>query len=245
MRDIADYANKYTEPGFEEYKVFYRRKKLMEIIEAYQPKRILEIGCGSEPLFQYVENVEFTVIEPSQIFYNHALELARKNEKVTCINGFFEDITSELDHRYDMIICASLLHEVEQPDKLLDKIATLCNKDTVVHINVPNANSMHRLLGKEMGILANVHDKSENNKAFQQNNVFDIESLHNIVLKKGFEVIESGSYFLKPFSHAQMYEIIQKEILDEKVLEGLYQLGKHMPDFGSEIYVNCKLKTVK
>lgn len=78
MRDIKNYSEKYSLHSFEEYKVQYRRKKLLEIIKAYHPKSILEIGCGNEPLFQYVEDVHFTVVEPSADFYDNAVHLSKK-----------------------------------------------------------------------------------------------------------------------------------------------------------------------
>lgn len=46
----------------------------------------------------------------------------------------------------------------------------------------------------------------------------------------------------KPFSHKQMYAMVEKRIIDEAVMDGLYELGNHMPEYGSEIYVNCKVK---
>lgn len=245
MRDIKDYSKKYSEQGFEQYKVLYRRKKILEIIETYHPDKVLEIGCGLEPLFQFVKDVHFTIIEPAQEFYEHAVSLVGGAIRVECMQGFFEEMVPELSDDYDMIICSSLLHEVEKPDRLLKAMMKVCNKDTVVHINVPNANSMHRLLGKEMSILTDVHDMSENNKNFQQNNVFDRDSLKRIASENGFDIIESGSFFVKPFSHAQMYEMMQSGIVNEKVLDGLYALGEYMPEFGSEMYINCRLKAVE
>ena len=242
MRDIEDYAEKYTENGFEEYKVLYRRKKLIEMIKGWRPKSILEIGCGMDPLFQYVDNAKFTIVELSQLFCDNAADLMRMRHihNAECIQGYFEEIASGLSKEYDLIICSSLLHEVEKPGSLIKAIENTCNSDTIVHVNVPNAYSLHRLLGKEMGILDDVHEMSENNIDFQQNNVFDKYSLEKIVNENGLEVIESGGYFMKPFSHKQMNEMMQKKVIDEKVLDGLYELGKCMPEFCSEIYVNCK-----
>lgn len=54
MRDINDYTKNYNIASFEDYKVIYRRKKVLEIMQKYKPKRILEIGCGMEPLFNYI-----------------------------------------------------------------------------------------------------------------------------------------------------------------------------------------------
>lgn len=245
MRDIESYSEKYSVGGFEEWKVFYRRRKLLEIIEAYRPKKILEIGCGYEPLFQYVQNAEFTVVEASTEFYENAVKLSENSaKKVKIIRGFFEDVVQggELSTDYDMIICASLLHEVEHPKALLEAIVSVCNSDTVVNIIVPNANSMHRLLGKAMGILADVHDMSESNVSFQQNTVFDKNSLTKMVTDCGFEVVEDGAFFVKPFSHKQMHEMVRGGILNREVLDGLYILGDYMAEYASELYVNCRIK---
>lgn len=244
MRDMTDYSGRYLLPGFEEYKVLYRRRKILEIVEAEKPTNILEIGCGYEPLFQYVKDVSFTVVEPADAFYERAAMLAQDeaSDRVKCIHGFFEEKIDELTDDFDMIICSSLLHEVEYPDRLLQAIAKCADQHTIVHINVPNANSMHRLLGQAIGMLSDIHDKSEGNIAFQQNNVFDMESLEKIVINNGLNVLERGSFFVKPFSHAQMYEMMKQGILNDQVLDGLYQLGEVMPAFGSEIYVNCRLK---
>ena len=39
MRDIENYADRYVVQGFESYKVQYRRRKILEIIKKYQPKK--------------------------------------------------------------------------------------------------------------------------------------------------------------------------------------------------------------
>ena len=47
---------------------------------------------------------------------------------------------------------------------------------------------------------------------------------------------------MKPFTHSQMYEMMCKSIIDEKVLDGLYEMTEYMPEMGSEIYVNVRRK---
>lgn len=242
MRNIVEYTGKYLLPGFEDYKVLYRRKKIIEILEREKAENVLEIGCGMEPLFQFMKNIRFTVVEPSDVFYDNAKVLAENEERVRCIHGFFEDTVSALSENYDMIICSGLLHEVEFPERILQAIVRCSSENTVVHINVPNANSIHRRLGKAMGMLSDVHDMSRANMVMQQHNVFDMGRLEKLLANNGLAVIEKGGYFVKPFSHAQMYEMIKKGILDDKVLDGLYRLGEELPEFGSEIFVNCRLQ---
>lgn len=241
MRDIENYTKRYGDSGFEEILVKYRRKLVLEQIGRYKPVRILEIGCGYEPLFQYVHESEFTCVEPSKVFYENAISLSCDFSNVQIIQGFFEEIAGTLKSDYDMIICSGLLHEVEKPDILLECIKKVCNHDTVVHINVPNADSMHRLLALESGYIKNVHDMSARNHELQQHSVFDMKSLTEFVEREGFRVMDSGSYFVKPFTHAQMERSLSEGILTEKILDGLYGMEKYMPGLGCEIYVNCKV----
>ena len=245
-RDIIDYEKNYSNAvcGFEKYKVFYRKRKIVEIIEQYSPQSILEIGCGMEPLFCYVKgDQKFTIVEPAEKFCENAKQLSVENKNVTCIKGFFEEEADRLcETSFDMVICSSLLHEVKQPEKLLNAIKKVCNSKTVIHINVPNMFSIHRLLGVEMGIISDIFEASDCNRQFQQNTNFDIAKLKTMMETNGLKVIEEGSFFVKPFSHKQMEDMVEKHIIDETVLDGLYKLTEYMPQFGSEIYVNCIIK---
>lgn len=113
--------------------------------------------------------------------------------------------------------------------------------ETIVHINVPNANSFHRVLAKGMGLMDDVHDFSDRNLQMQQHKVFDMESLKAEVENAGFTVCDCGSYFVKPFTHSQMYRMMEEGIIDEKTLDGLYAISGGFNEYGSEIYVNVKL----
>lgn len=105
--------------NFEDYQVKYRKKKLVEILEKYKPQHILEIGCGMKPIFQdYVDEnggVWYTVVEPSQYFYDNAVKLSESNNRIKCIHDCFgknEASVEKLGNQFDFIICSSLLHEM-------------------------------------------------------------------------------------------------------------------------------------
>lgn len=126
---------------------------------------------------------------------------------------------------------------------LLQSIARVCRqKYTVVHLNVPNAFSLHRLLAKKMGLVSDVHQLSNTNQKFQQHTVFDIESLKNLVESEGFMIVDFGSILLKPFTHSQMQKIVDVGIIDSEVLDALDAVcSSQLQGFGSEIYINMKL----
>lgn len=244
MRDIEKYTADYNQPNFEDYQIIYRRKKILEILNRYKPERILEIGCGMEPLFQYIEfNYDvYTIVEPSKMFCDNAEKLAEGNARINCYNEYFASSEKLKKEQFDFIICAGLLHELEEPIAFLKEVAAICNEQTIFHVNVPNAHSLHRLLAKGMGLIGDEHDMSERNKLYQQHNVYDADLLSDSIKRTGFMELERGTYFIKPFTHTQMYQMIMQKIIDESILDGLYELGKVLEEFGSEIYINAKVR---
>ena len=125
-RNIEQYAEDYMHHDFESVMVKYRRKNVLKSLNKFNPKRILEIGCGSESIFNYYNQYdEFTVIEPSPQFCDIALKSPKCTSKVEIINGFLEEKVNLLEKRYDFIICSCLLHEVKNPLEFLEKIKVL------------------------------------------------------------------------------------------------------------------------
>ncbi len=243
-RDIADYSQKYldNEYSFEKYQVHYRRKKVLEQIDLYKHDHIVEIGCGMEPLFEYFHDFDsMVVVEPSTVFFENAAEKAKAYKNVSLINEFFENAHIDTNQA-DLILISSLLHEVPDAEKFLNSVRQKCKYETVVHINVPNACSFHRLLAYKSGLIAAPEEFSSMQIKLQQNRIFDLGSLANLVSSADFEVIDSGSYFIKPFTHLQMKALLDTKIIDEKILEGFYDMVEYLPELGSEIFVDIRLK---
>ncbi len=249
MRDIDDYAAKYADEPCEKYQVFYRRKHILQIMERYKHRTILEAGCGLEPLFPFIDHYEKAVIvEPAEVFVDNLKQdivKHRAQDKVSYIHGFLENETDRLmqmNVKFDYIIISSLLHELDEPHVFLAAVKRLCSENTVVHINVPNAKSVHRLLAQEMDLITDIYELSELQVKMQRRRVYDLESLSEAVESQGFEIIESGSYLPKFLSSVQMEEMLNKEIISEKIFHGLDQIGRYMPEYGSEIYVQARRK---
>ena len=198
-----------------------------------------------EPLFLFYKDfTKYVIAEPCSLFFENAQQLVERDSinAVICYNDFLENIETELlDYEFDYIICSSLLHEVENPRQLLQNIFNLCIKDkTIIHINVPNMNSFHRLLAKESGLIKDEYDKSQNNILLQQHTNFDMNMLKSMVQDAGFKIINSGSYFIKPFTHSQMEHLMDIGLLTNEILDGLYSMQKYMPNLGSEIFIEAK-----
>lgn len=250
MKD-SDRINQYQEHylnqyGFEAVMVKYRRKLVMERMAAIKPKTVVEVGCGCELLYQHYLQVagkveRWIIVEPGHVF--HDIAAASNLPNLEVIHGFFEDATQQVKELLpmppEMIVISGLLHEVASPIKLLGAARSIMGERSVLHANVPNATSLHRLLAKSLGLIGNVKELSARNTKLMQFKVYDSNSLRYDIEAAGLAPIEKGGYFIKPFTHEQM-ELVAAQI-GEAVLDGLYSLGKELPDLASEIYIEARI----
>ena len=245
MIDIQDYSQKYlgqyADAAFETTLVRLRRQCVLESVSRYPHASILEVGCGIEPLFQFVDDAAFTIVEPSPEFASCAR--ARTGERnVTVIEAYLESAAASLaEHSFDFIVVSSLLHEVRDPVALLAAVRSLCDAETTVHVNVPNVRSFHRLLALEMGLIQDLFEQSETERRFQRHTRFDSERLEALLRGNGFRILDSAGYFIKPFTHAQMDALIQSGVSSPAMINGLDRMIRYMPDMGCEIYANVRL----
>ena len=241
-RDLVDYQRAYEASDFEPVQARMRKRMLLELFARWQPKRILEVGCGSDALFAHHRGFErWCIVEPAAGFAEKAREQAGGNPRLHIVEALMEDAATPLaGERFDCIVLSGLLHEVPNAARVLAAVRPLCEPSTRVHVNVPNARSLHRLLALEMGLIEDVHQLSYNQLRLQQPRTFDIDSLSALCTDSGFEVTEQGSYFIKPYAHRQMAQLQDIGLLDERMLGGLYGLARHLPNMGSEIFVHLR-----
>lgn len=247
MRDIMDYVEKYANEPFEADMVEIRRKTVIEQCLRFNHENILEIGCGLNPFFlSFKDYKKMVIVEPGSLFAENAKELARKEALVIeVISGSLEEkieIITSLGVAFDFVIMSSVLHEIDDPSSMLSAVRSICSKNTVMHINVPNANSLHRLIAIEAGMIDDVHEQSEQMIKMQRRRTYDMELLKEEVNKAGYDILDEGSYFIKPFTHSQMQKCLDEGIIDERVILGLERVIKYMPEYGAGIYVNVRVK---
>jgi SAM-dependent methyltransferase len=245
--DIERHAKSYIEElskshSLESVLSNMRKKQVILSINKYKHNNILEIGCGLNPLYPYVDGWKsYTIVEPGNEFLDALKGINLYN--VNIYNGFLEDVYEELlENDFDYIFLSGVLNQVPNLQIFLKAINQLCKSDTVIHINVPNAYSFHRLLALEMGYINNIFEKSQANTRHQVKWVFDKDSLYKVVQNSGFEVLDFGTYFIKLFTNEQMEKVIDLGIFEKDLLQGLENMVKYLPDMGSEMFVNIRLK---
>jgi len=248
MKSLDSYVNSYLDDyEFESVMVRYRRQLIVERLKYYAPKVVIEIGCGAE--LQYEEWLRlggpelecWITVEPADHFFHLAQRKMLPNFHV--IKSLFENaaslLLSKLPRPPDLVLASGLLHEVRSPHGLLFSIREVMGRQTKLHVNVPNSESLHRRLARSMGLISDTKSMSERNVRLFQDRVYDRSSLNLELSSAGLRVCQEGGIFIKPFTHSQM-EIITPE-LGLPVLDGLFSLGKELPDIASEIWAEAVL----
>ena len=245
MRDLKQYQQDYLKLSFEEHHVRARKRILLEQFRQKKPSHVIEIGCGLDPLGAHLdEKIHYTLIEPASEFYHSAMTKLEGIPNVLAINSTFEQSNLEDLISADFVVVSCLLHELQDRGKFLRKLSALFSMledNAVCHINVPNANSLHRKLAVKMGLVDKVDTPSETQTRMQQSGiVYDLKTLSAEMSEYGFKPIADGGILLKPFTHDQMFRILEKGILQPSVVMGLEELGAEMKEISSEIWVNFR-----
>ncbi|MFK8137250.1 MAG: class I SAM-dependent methyltransferase [Bdellovibrionales bacterium] len=242
MRDFNSYSTEYKNLDFENKQVLYRKKFELELIEKIQAKKILEIGCGLLPIYKFLEDFDrIEIIEPCKEFFEAIENDKERPGNIRVFSQTLEEVDKNKISAPDLVLVSSVLHEVEEPRFFLEKLRNLLPSGTKILINVPNAESLHRKLAKSMGLIGKTSELSITNQKMQQFRVYDEASLVKELSAAGFKTLNTETIFVKPFTHKQMEQMLKFKIIDESVLDGLYDLAKQLTGIGSEICNYCEV----
>ena len=232
------------------------KKKLEEISNFYEPKNdydyintmlafkifqkqlhgksVLEIGCADGAMTELLVQEAFilAVVEPSTNYCN----IIKNIKGVRNIyNGFLEDIQNPL--QYDIVLCASLIHHIEEPNQFLNSIKKFLKPSGVVLATVPHVKSLHRRIGVKMGLLSSEYGDSERNVRFAQFGRYDMEKFQKLFEHNRYSILESYGYMIKPFSS----DIMEKIGLNEKQVQAMFEIGKEFQEISSQLYIKATI----
>jgi 2-polyprenyl-3-methyl-5-hydroxy-6-metoxy-1,4-benzoquinol methylase len=146
----------------------------------------------------------------------------RYGEAVTGYVSLFEDFAP--GRQFDTLIMGHILEHVADPVAILLRAHSWLKKDGVVVITVPNAGSLHRMVGVAMGMLPDIHSFSPGDIALGHRRVYDRSLLRKDVEAAGFQCGLLTGVVLKPLSNAQM------DSWTPELRSAYFALGEKLPD---------------
>ncbi|AIJ04930.1 hypothetical protein JH146_0079 [Methanocaldococcus bathoardescens] len=197
-------------------------------------RKVIELGCGRGILTEKLVNVcqELLVVDGSEINIKYVRKKLENYSNIKFYHSLWEDFEYNNKDISDVVFFSGLEHiDKDTGLKVLNKIKNWLAPNGKLHIVVPNAYSLHRRIAYYMGIIKDVHEFSERDRLLGHKKVYDKEILFNELRSSGYKILHWEGIFLKPFPNSMMMN------LDEKIIRGLYEVGKELPDYCAHIYV--------
>ena len=125
--------------------------------------------------------------------------LARKPEVV---EAYFE--TFEPQRRFDAIEMGFVLEHVDDPGLIVRRFKQFLKPGGFIGMAVPNARSLHRLIGHEAGLLDDVYKLSAEDRQLGHKRYFDLESFKRLAESEGLTVCRARGIMMKPVTTRQL-----------------------------------------
>jgi len=228
-RDLDSIARRYnSQTDFDRHCIEHETDLFLQ---GYAGGGVLELGCASGGMTRRLVDLvdRLVVVDGSRVYLDELRD--ELGDRAVFVHSLFEDFSPE--ERFRHILAARILEHLADPVFFLRKVRDWLESEGRLHVIVPNANSFHRLLGLEMGLLQDVHELGERDCRFGHLRVYDASLLESQLTQAGFDVVRRESVLLKPLSNAQM------ETWPEEIVQGLFRMTRHFPEHGNELYFQC------
>jgi SAM-dependent methyltransferase len=245
VAQLDSYTKAYTDdfPYFQESLLTHSAyvDHITRYIRANEVQRVLSLGIGHTEvarclLAELIEGPvkQYTIVDGShQIIENFRHSIEPVPPGLELVEGFFE--TFSISARFDVIEAGFMLEHVDDPAFILNRLHQFIAPQGRVFIAVPNARSLHRVLGHMAGFLEDVYTLSPSDHELGHKHYFDLTTITNLVREAGFKITKTEGLLLKPFTTAQL----NKLNLTPAVWQALLDISADYPAISNAIYIEA------
>jgi 2-polyprenyl-3-methyl-5-hydroxy-6-metoxy-1,4-benzoquinol methylase len=235
--DLNAYQAAYTEQfpyhWDEELLLKAYAKKIVEKLRGLNSIRILSLGIGgqrvSRTLREQPNIAEYHILEGSEEIISRYRRETMPPPHVTIHHTYFENV--HFDQPFDAIEMGFVLEHVDDPGFILRKFRKVLKPDGILFAAVPNARSLHRLLGHSAGFMQDLYALSQFDLELGHKRYFDASSIAHLVEECGYVISEKLGLVLKPLTTSQLRQLA----LGERVENALIDVGYENPDITNGI----------
>ena len=201
---------------------------------------LLSLGVGHRVTVQGLLDrlgdrlVEHVIVEGSESI----IELFRREmdvpSHIRLEQAYFE--TFETDRRFDVIEMGFVLEHVVDPGLVLKRFSRFLAPGGRIMIAVPNAHSLHRLVGYKAGLMEDVHSLSQADRELGHRHYFDPKSITELVEACSLRVVGRAGLMLKPFTSEQLASLH----LGDDIVRAMDEVGFDHPDICNGIFLEVR-----
>jgi SAM-dependent methyltransferase len=203
-------------------------------------RRVLSLGVGQRIVARVLAIARnegrldrYVIVEGSQAALDELREDAVDFSRCERTQSWFERF--DTDDRFDLVEMGFVLEHVEDPGGILERFSGFLAPGGVIAVAVPNARSLHRLIGHEAGLLVDLYHLSEADHALGHRRYFDLERLRTLVGSAGLRIETEEGIFLKPITTSQLHQLN----ISDAVFDALFQVGSTMPAMANSLYLEA------
>lgn len=216
-------------------------RRIIQTMVAQSSRRVLSLGIGHQVLPKSILAElgstldHYAIIEGSLEIIEGFRSKAALPKNTELIHSFFEDYQPA--QKFDAIEMGFVLEHVNDPAVIVRHYRQYLAPGGTMFIAVPNARSLHRLIGHEAGVLDNLYRLSPEDLQLGHQRYFDFESLCKLVLEAGLKVVKVEGILLKPLTSGQLKSLD----LIPAVVEGLLKVGVDHPGICNSILIEARI----
>lgn len=200
--------------------------------------KALELGCYkgdmTEQILGYFERL--TVVEGSSELC--ALVAKRFPGKVEVINSTFEDV--KMERGFDVVFLVHTLEHLDDPVGVLSRIKGWLAPGGRLCVAVPNANALSRQIAVRMGLIAYNAAVTPAEKEHGHRITYSMDVFLHHLRSAGLRIVQEGGILVKPLANFQFDKALAAGIVDDKYLDGCFELGRIYPDLCASLYAVCE-----
>lgn len=200
-------------------------ERILRRLEDVPASSLLELGLGhgyaTPRLHQRFER--HVVIEGSRTVIDLFKSSSELNN-IEVVESFFEDYES--DSMFDVILMGFVLEHVDDPLRILSRYKNFLVPGGRVYIAVPNAKSLNRRLGLELGKIRDIYELNDNDLALGHKRQFCLASLRKLAKDAGYSIALEEGIYLKPLPLGYMQDMPEFE----DNIRAMLAVGVDFPD---------------
>jgi hypothetical protein len=214
-------------------------KRMVACLERAGAESLISLGIGHRVVSQAIFDSllprlrRYVVVEGSAQAVREFTAGRALPAAVEVVQAFFEDYTSP--EPVDAVEVGFVLEHVEDPGLVLRRFAGFVRPGGTIIIVVPNARSLHRLVGQRAGLLDDVYRLSPHDHQLGHRRYFDLASLTQLVLESGLRIVRQEGVYLKCLTTDQLTRLA----LPPAVLQAFFAVGVDYPDIANAIYLEA------